>query len=156
MIVVTAIAFLAWVRRAYKNLVALGAKGLEYSPGSAVGSFLIPPANLAAPYTVMSELWRNSHPDGIGVSARAASAALVAWWWIVLIVGNVFGVLLILYASSDLVESLLTILILVCIRNLIGIAAALLAILMVIRIDAHQLLRFRIVSSQNESDAGGL
>src|SRR5688572_9717366 len=57
------VVFLVWMRRSYINLKALGVRGLEYSPGWAVGCWFIPFVNLVRPYTIMKEIWTRSDPD---------------------------------------------------------------------------------------------
>lgn len=82
--IAVAVAFLCWIHRAYRNLPALGAEGLRYSPRWAVGAFLVPLLNLVHPYQVVRELWRESHLD----SAAARSAVplgLIRWWWILFV-----------------------------------------------------------------------
>src|SRR6185437_9304082 len=50
-----AVAFLMWFYRVHKNLLALRAANLEYSPGWAVGGFFVPFLNLVRPMHVMRE-----------------------------------------------------------------------------------------------------
>ncbi len=49
-----------WMHRAYRNLSALGAQGLQWSPAWAAGGWFIPLANFVIPYRVMRELWSSS------------------------------------------------------------------------------------------------
>lgn len=75
--------WLMWVHRTYRNLPALGAEGLKYSPGWAVGYYFIPILNLVRPYQIMSETWRASdsrHAGGTSWKSLAAPA-LLGWWW---------------------------------------------------------------------------
>jgi len=58
----TVVAFLMWMHRAHRNLPALGAQNLKYSPGWAVGGWFVPFLNLVRPYQVMGEIWRESKP----------------------------------------------------------------------------------------------
>src|SRR5438093_12382214 len=58
-----AFGFLTWLQRAYRNLPALHATELRYTPGWAVGSWFIPLVNLFAPHQVVSELWKASDPS---------------------------------------------------------------------------------------------
>lgn len=51
------IGFLIWVHGAQRNLPALGASGLEFSPLSAVIWFFVPVANAVVPAFVLNELW---------------------------------------------------------------------------------------------------
>ena len=53
-VLLTAVSFLAWIYRAHKNLRALGATDLKYSPGWAIGGFFIPFLNIVRPYQVVS------------------------------------------------------------------------------------------------------
>jgi hypothetical protein len=49
----TGIVFLAWLNRAYRNLPALGARGLKFTPRSAVLWWFCPFANLVVPFRVV-------------------------------------------------------------------------------------------------------
>ena len=60
---VTAGLWLAWFRRAYLNLPALGARRLRYRPWWAVGSWLLPVFSLFRPKQVLNDIWRASDPD---------------------------------------------------------------------------------------------
>jgi hypothetical protein len=75
--------WMMWVHRTYRNLRPLGADGLSYSPGWAVGYWFIPILNLFRPYQVMRETWRASDPrhgGGTQWMGVAAPSALGAWW----------------------------------------------------------------------------
>ncbi|HMA36213.1 MAG TPA: DUF4328 domain-containing protein [Chloroflexia bacterium] len=56
--------FLIWIYRAHRNLPALGAACLKYSPGWAVGGFFVPFVSLVLPFRVMAEIWKASQPEG--------------------------------------------------------------------------------------------
>src|SRR5688572_6359973 len=58
--VIATVFWCMWVYRTYRNLPALGAEGLNYSPGWAVGYYFIPVLNLFRPFQVMRETWRAS------------------------------------------------------------------------------------------------
>jgi len=83
--VLTAFFFLVWIYRAHKNLKALGAQGLKYSPGWAVGGFFVPFLNLVRPYQVAKEIWKASDPnieDDYDISWQyAPSSSAIGWWW---------------------------------------------------------------------------
>ncbi|MCA1616076.1 MAG: DUF4328 domain-containing protein [Acidobacteria bacterium] len=93
--VATAVAFLLWLHRAYKNLYAFGAR-TEQSPGWAVGMWFIPFANLVRPYQAVKEMWVKSDPAADfsqgyadrGLSARPAT--LVGVWWGAWLISNFF------------------------------------------------------------------
>jgi len=65
-----------WMHRAFRNLPALGAQGLRWSPAWAAGAWFIPIANLFVPYHVMKELWPGS--DGEPLLVRRWWAAWIA------------------------------------------------------------------------------
>ena len=75
--------WMMWVHRTYRNLPALGAEGLNYSAGWAVGYYFIPILNLFRPFQVMRETWRASDPQhrgGLSWQLIAAPAVLGIWW----------------------------------------------------------------------------
>ena len=76
----TVITFCLWTHRAARNLPALGARGLKYTPGWSVGWFFIPLAHLIMPYFVASEIWRESDPEQARSGAQEHLAAGGAWW----------------------------------------------------------------------------
>lgn len=81
----TAVLFLIWIYRAHKNLRALGAFDLKYSPGWAIGGFFVPFLNLVRPYQVVMEIWRSSAPEVMGsfgaVWKHEGSSLFIALWW---------------------------------------------------------------------------
>jgi len=56
----TILVFCLWIYRMNHNIWALGARGLRFSPGWAVGWFFVPIWFLWKPYGVMKELWKAS------------------------------------------------------------------------------------------------
>jgi hypothetical protein len=77
--IVTAITFLKWIYRAYKNVRGFGAEGLRFSPGWAVGYYFIPILSLFRPAQVMSEIWRASYDPRNWT--RSPGTWLIATWW---------------------------------------------------------------------------
>lgn len=163
----TSITFLMWIHRIHKNLPALRAGHLKYSPGWAVGCFFIPILNLIQPYLVMREIWRESDPARLMVSAEASgstkpsSAASVGWWWGLFLVANVanhaprqfkrintFAPFVHIDTSSPFVMLWLCIAV-----EAIAIAAAIAAIVLIYRVDAHQSQRYAIVLQQSDATA---
>jgi hypothetical protein len=76
---------LIWVHRAYRNLPALGVRGLKFSPGQAVRSWFGKIVSLYRPYQVIKEIWKASDPNvdlSKGSSWKDASSwSVIAWWW---------------------------------------------------------------------------
>ena len=83
---ITAIGFLMWFHRVHRNLPALGAEKLQYSPGWAVGSFFVPFLNLFRPYEIMKEVWDNSKS-----SASDHPRGRLGWWWAMWLISNLLG-----------------------------------------------------------------
>lgn len=81
----SAVAFLMWMHRAHKNLSALGATGLRFTPGWAVGWFFVPIMCLFRPYQVTSEIWKASEPKVDTTDSTSwknvATSPIVGWWW---------------------------------------------------------------------------
>ena len=70
---------LIWMYRAHCNIRALGATGLTFSPGWAVGWFFVPIAFFWMPHQAMQELWRASaSPEEW---QRQPGSVLLSWWW---------------------------------------------------------------------------
>ena len=83
---VTAGLWLAWFRRAYLNLPALGARRLRFRPWWAVGAWLVPVFSLFRPKQVLNDVWRASDPDLPPDQAdtwrKRPVAELLGWWWL--------------------------------------------------------------------------
>jgi hypothetical protein len=97
---VTAALWLAWFRRAYLNLPALGARRLRFRPWWAVGAWLLPVFSLFRPKQVLNDIWRASDPEGFGEPRGGARmgrgpppdqaaawrgrpvAEVLGWWWL--------------------------------------------------------------------------
>ncbi|HEY1710238.1 MAG TPA: DUF4328 domain-containing protein [Rhizomicrobium sp.] len=93
-----ALVFFIWIYRAAANIHALGAD-VTFTPGWAVGWFLIPVLDLWMSFLVVEELWRAS------VDAPAWRRHIapwpVVWWWAVLAGGAILAVLLRLIAGAS-------------------------------------------------------
>lgn len=68
------ILWLLWQRHAQSNLVALGMRDLRFTPGWALGWWLIPLANLVMPYRTVKELLTRS------AGASEIPPWFAAWW----------------------------------------------------------------------------
>lgn len=75
----TAVVWLIWQHQATANLWARAEPGMRTTPGWAVGWWFIPVANLWMPFVAMRELDRRS----MGREAAPRSGALVGVWWLV-------------------------------------------------------------------------
>lgn len=88
-LLVTAILFLMWLHRAYKNLHAFGVQ-TEHSPGWVVGYWFIPIISLFRPYQKVNELFEKS--DTLATQFRCnnqdADSSVVGWWWACYLISN--------------------------------------------------------------------
>lgn len=82
LILIAAIVWITWQRRAHAGLPALGVVGLRFTPGWVVAWWLIPVANFVMPALTMSELWKASDPEAGPTDWTARPIpALLGWWW---------------------------------------------------------------------------
>ena len=144
----TGVLFLIWIYRVHRNLPALGIRRPKYSPGWAVGWFLVPVANLALPYDVVKELWKDSNPDA-GLSEAffgqhpevtreySSKTSLIGWWWgfwiASVVASRVYGRV---SQTGKIALEGASVLGMIC--DVLSIMAAVLAILIVKDIDARQ------------------
>jgi hypothetical protein len=79
----TAAVFLWWLYRTHRNLHALGAADLRFTPRAAVSAFFVPVLNVVVPVRVVRELWNGSDPapPEPGPRGEATMSPWVAWWW---------------------------------------------------------------------------
>lgn len=82
-LVVGAIGFLLWFRRAYDNAIALGHRA-AFAPGWAVGAWFVPILNLVRPYQIASAMWRHA-------GKHVGNGPLLGFWWALWIGNDVFA-----------------------------------------------------------------
>ena len=75
------VAILMWIYRANWNARQLGAKGMRFTPGWAVGWFFVPFLNLWKPYEAMKEIWKAS-ANPANWQAESVPLLLHAWWFL--------------------------------------------------------------------------
>jgi hypothetical protein len=68
-----------WIYRANYNARQLGATGMTFTPGWAVGWYFIPIANLWKPYQAMKEIWKASAAPAHWNDQPRGS--IWPWWW---------------------------------------------------------------------------
>jgi hypothetical protein len=156
--IATAVAFLLWFYRVHRNLRGLGAAGLEYSSGWAVGGFFVPILNLFRPYQIAREVWKGSDPNADPADPTAwrlapVSPLLLGWWlaWLgTNIAGNAaFRVSLRAETFTQQAYAELA----AMISSALSVIAALLAILMVQAIEARQEARHRRLMEEADDAA---
>lgn len=106
--VTTVVLFCMWIVRASKNARALGAQGMQITPGWAAGWFFIPLANLVMPFKAVSEIWKASEPEAATdpVAWKGAAATPVVVWWSFWILSGVIGGLNFQLGSPESISSL--------------------------------------------------
>jgi hypothetical protein len=97
---VSAIVFLIWLRRAYKNLKPLGAEP-RHPSAWVIGAFIVPIINLFLPFQIFQEMWRASDPETIAardakpvtafIEDSSKSLLAVVWWglWLLTLINLV-------------------------------------------------------------------
>jgi len=86
---VTAVVFGRWIYRANRNVRALGAQGLRFTPGWAVGYFFVPIFNWWRPYQAMKDLWRASQNPAAWQGIKPGS--ILGIWWGLWLASNLIG-----------------------------------------------------------------
>lgn len=155
MLIPTGIVWLLWQHRAHANLRALGVAGLRFSPRWAVGWWFIPFANIVMPYLAVRELWKASDPNAGPIEWKApGGAAIIGWWWagrlatqVLLQTGTFFG------TGSSLVQTTRRASAFLMAGDLVLVAWAILAILLVRGVTARQDSRYRRLATWAEGFA---
>lgn len=146
------VAFLLWLHRASGNMAALGnpKSKIAYTPGWAVGSFFIPFANLFMPYRAVCEVWVRSEPPvreegGLAFAPRPPTTLVLAWW-VTWLASNFVGRAASRFGDrADTVDALQLVTWAAVLSEVLSIAAALLAVMVVRSIDRRQEERARHV-----------
>jgi hypothetical protein len=86
-LLLAALLFLLWFRRAYWNLLALGALRLRYTGGWATWGWLVPLLSLVRPKQLLNDIWRASDPalppGQPEAWRRRPVPSVLTWWWLV-------------------------------------------------------------------------
>jgi hypothetical protein len=159
LLVGTAVVFLTWFYTAHANLKLLRARGLQYSPGWAVGYFFIPIVNLFRPYQIMQEIWKASDPSDAdrGRSAGRASprgSTVAGFWWTCWLLSNFLGNLRLRFdlARAPSIEEARIGAMYDVIGGLFFIAAGLLLIFLIKGIVRRQNEKFELLSQEETYD----
>ena len=140
--IVTAVLFLTWISRVYRNLTALSTREPTHSPGWAVGAWFVPFLNLFRPVQIVKEVWIYSDPTateygGLGIAPSAPP--LIGWWWGLYLVTGFFGQITFrLSASAKTIDDLLASSTLSIVGDVLGIPLTILAFQVVRKLSARQ------------------
>lgn len=143
---VTAVLFLRWTYLSNSNAHALGAFGMHYSPGWAVGWYFIPIANLWKPYQALKETFKASHPD-FGQDWRLAPhPEILPLWWLLWIIGTFVGVAALRVArQADTLDELRVSSVLMFVSYAVDLPLAVLVIVLVSKLQAWQVAKHQRV-----------
>ena len=88
----TIVAWCFWKYRCHRNLPALGAVNLQFTPRTAVGFYFLPLLNLFRPYQAMREIrWASNPKAANAIDCRfhhvSMSLLLLAWWISLILAG---------------------------------------------------------------------
>ena len=161
---VAAVVCLIWIYRVHANLPVLGARNLKFTPLWAVGWWFIPIAHLFRPYQVLREIWHGSDPvldvvvrghGGETTLRMEASTVVLGWWWALVVSAlalQFYYPFLAAVTGDDTGEiSSLFYVALFSVKatsTALNIAAAVLAILVVLKIDRMQTEKQRLLAAR--------
>ena len=98
------VVFFMWIHRVHRNLPALGARDLRFTPGWAIGWFFVPIMNLIRPYEVVREIYKASDPNADisdGCSWKNAyTSPVIGMWWILWLISSFVGYALLRISSG--------------------------------------------------------
>jgi len=155
--------FFMWIRRAHRNLPALGARNLSFSPGWAVGWFFVPIMNLIRPYEVVEEIWKASDPN-VDVSdgsswQNAPTSPVIGLWWVFWLISGFVGYTLFRmssWAEPETLEELLTMSWIMMGYDIFSIVPVILLILVIRAIDIRQEEKSKRVATLDTSLGGNM
>ncbi|MDA0172338.1 DUF4328 domain-containing protein [Solirubrobacter taibaiensis] len=123
-----AIVFIMWLYRAYQNVDATEPGRRRYGYGWTIGSWFVPILNLWRPKKIVNDIWRAGQNPG------DPGFLLIAWWLLWLANGFVSSSARGAYSNADTPEEWRTGIIRYLVADGLGALAALLAVLVVIKL----------------------
>ena len=146
--IATFIVFAMFTHRSCYNAHALGARGMEFTPGWAVGWYFIPFLNLFKPYKAVQEMYQALDPEAGSDDWRLLGSVpgFVGWWWAAWIVSNVLGGITgrVAFSSDPAAHAIAPWLDVV--DGLLDVALSILAIVVVRSLTARQEQKARVAS----------
>jgi hypothetical protein len=131
--VLTAIVFIRWFRRAYRNVEPLGGNP-RFNEGWAVGAWFVPVLNLWRPKQIANDIWRESGPE----PSDDVPSLLAFWWGLFLLSSWVGQVAARLGFGGDSADELRGATAAFLAGDAVDVVAAVLAIVVVRRLTARQ------------------
>jgi hypothetical protein len=130
--VATAVAYLAWLSRTVDNIPHLTGEKPMVTPRWSIGWWFVPFANLFKPYQVVKDAASRLAP-----SASSAGHGMILTWWLVWIGSGVIGAIVSRMPDPVTLDDLSTWFTVNVILNVALVVAAILAIIVVRRIQSH-------------------
>lgn len=91
--IVSAVFFIRWFRRTYRNLHVIDGSYLSYSEGWAAGAWFIPILNWVRPYRIMREICEHTSEHAGRINSKYADSSkllnLVGGWWALWIIAPI-------------------------------------------------------------------
>jgi hypothetical protein len=89
-IILSAIFFIMWFRRAYYNLHTLPWSNARYTEGWAAGSWFVPIIWFWWPYQIMMDIWRGTQNALRERLGEPQPGAIVGWWWALYLISRTY------------------------------------------------------------------
>jgi Domain of unknown function (DUF4328) len=142
--VVTAVFFIAWFHRAYKNVRSLGVSAQRFPTGWAIGAWFVPFLNLVRPKAIANDIWRGSEPtlgEGSIVALVDVPWFVTAWWAMFILASVASRISFQTTGRATSLSALATATNVAMVSDAIDLAAALLAAFVVYRVFSRQRAR---------------
>lgn len=133
LLVITGTLFITWHYRMLRKLERIHPTPLRHSPGWAIAGWFVPLLNLVRPKQMVDETWRAAAPPD--TSPTRIPLSFHVWWafWVLSEIANAIGTNLPRHNLDDVVKASN----MLAAADALTLAAALLAIVVVIRLDAR-------------------
>ncbi len=130
-LILGAVGFTRWFRRAYGNAIALGHRA-SFTPGWAIGAWFVPILNLVRPYQIASAMWRHA-------GNHVGKGSLVGCWWAFWLASNFLAQISMRLSNSNKDDTLRTSVQVEIVADLTTVVAGVLAVVMVRKLTrAHE------------------
>ncbi|MEU1285461.1 DUF4328 domain-containing protein [Kitasatospora sp. NPDC005856] len=154
----SAIAFVAWFHRVRVNAEVFDPRGHRFKRGWAIGSWFTPVVALWFPRQIAGDIWQASaRPDASGVRPQLPQTLLTLWWaafWASNVTGRI-GSRYLDSASAKYADGYQEAVGWLLASDLLSVAAAVLAVLVVRRLTAMQEERFAVSAAPAYGVHGG-
>ena len=144
--IATAILFSMWLYRVSYNLSPLGIRSRKHTPGWTVAYFYIPIINLYRPYQAIKEIWQASNPETDLTNSnwqQTSTSYILGLWWTLWAAGLLFTRIANRTQRAESLSSMVSSDWMSIISGILITLAAVLALLVVRRINMMQNKKYR-------------